>query len=98
LEDYNEYECYNCGRHKIQQFKEGDNLYLQNSGSIDIVCVKQTKKYCDICEVKGYPNIYKWVQPDNTFTFALHITNNQLSDAHVSESKEYCHIEIAEVI
>lgn len=81
---YIDNECYKCGRHKIQPFKERANLYLQNSGSIDIVCVKPINKYCTMCDVEGYPNIYKWVQPDDTLIFALHIEDNMLSDANVS--------------
>lgn len=37
-----------------------------------------------MCDVEGYPNIYKWVQPDDTLIFALHIEDNMLSDANVS--------------
>lgn len=104
LNDYTDYPCYECGRPKIQKFKEGDILYLQNSGSIDIVCVKPIELYCKICGVEGHSNIYKWFQPDNDNTriFILHIKNNMLSDENVSKEidllKEYCHIEFMECI
>ncbi len=102
LKDYNDFECYQCGKHKIQKFKEGDNLYLQNSGSMDIICVKPIENYCKMCEIKGYPNIYKWFQQDDTLIFALHIKHNMLSDENVSKEinfiKEYCHIEFTECV
>lgn len=86
--------------------KEGDRLYLQNSGSIDIVYVNsRCEEYCKICEVEGYPNMYKWVETydADTSIFALHVTtDNMLSDADVSEDiddiQEYCHIEMVEYI
>ncbi len=102
LEDYNDFECYECGEHKIRNPKEGGNLYLQNSGSMDILCVKPTENYCNLCEVKGYPNIYKWFQHDDTFMFVLHVKNKMLSDENVSNEinsmKEYCHLEFTECI
>lgn len=86
LVDYDNYECYNCGTPKTPFFEEGENLYLQNSGSIDIVCVKPICKFCQICEVDGYPNIYKWINSRNDkYIFALHIKNNMLSDEDVSK-------------
>ena len=100
--DYNNYECYNCGTPKISMFKEGDNLYLQNSGSIDIVCVKPTNAFCQLCEVDGYPNIYKWVNDDDKCIFALHIKNGMLSDENIYNEidiiQESCHITFTECI
>lgn len=72
--------------------KEGDNLYLQNSGNMDIVWVNLDHKFCRICEVDGYPNVYKWVNAhDGKDVFALHIKNNTLSDENVNIDiiKEY---------
>lgn len=57
LDDYDNYECYNCGTPKTSMVKEGDNLYLQNSGNVNIVCVKPINTFCQLCEVDGYPNI-----------------------------------------
>ena len=83
-------------------FKEGDNLYLQNSGSIDIVCVKPINKFCQLCEVDSYPNIYKWVNDDDKCIFALHIKNDMLSDENVSKEiniiQTSCHITFTECI
>lgn len=99
--DYDDYECYNCGIRKTS-LKEGDNLYLQNSGSIDIVCVKPINNFCQLCEVNGYPNIYKWVNNNNKRIFALHIKNNMLSDEDVSNEiniiQQNCHIIFTECI
>ncbi len=102
LEDFGNYECYNCGTPKKQILKEGDNLYLQNSGNFDIVCVKPINIFCQLCEVDGYPNIYKWVDDDNKRIFALHIKNNMLSDINISEEinilQTSCHITFTEFI
>lgn len=99
--DYDDYECYNCGISKTS-LKEGDNLYLQNSGSLDIVCVKPINNFCQLCEVNGYPNIYKWVNNNNKCIFALHIKNNMLSDENVSNEiniiQQNCHITFTECI
>jgi hypothetical protein len=99
--DYDDYECYNCGISKTS-LKEGDNLYLQNSCSIDIVCVKPINNFCQLCEVNGYPNIYKWVNNNNKRIFALHIKNNMLSDEDVSNEiniiQQNCHITFTECI
>lgn len=100
--DYDNYECYNCGTSKTQRFKEGDNLYLQNSGNIDILCVEPSNKYCQLCLVDGYPNIYKWASNDKNCIFALHIKNGMLSDENISNKlnimQECCHIIFAEYI
>lgn len=99
--DYDDYECYNCGISKTS-LKEGDNLYLQNSGSIDIVCVKPINNFCQLCEVNSYPNIYKWVNNNNKRIFALHIKNNMLSDEDVLNEiniiQQNCHITFTECI
>ncbi len=91
LIDYVDYECYNCGIPKQSLFKEGDNLYLQNSGSMDIVCVKPTNKFCQLCQVDGYPNVYKWINDDEKFMFALHINNGMLSDEDISNEINIIH-------
>jgi len=102
LENYDKYECYNCGKMKMPIFKEDDILYLQNSGHMDIVCVKPVNRlFCKLCEVDNYPNIYKWINDNNTI-FALHIKNNMLSDADVSKEiniiQNDCHITFTEYI
>ena len=89
--DYDDYVCYNCGTHKSSLFKEDDNLYLQNSGSLDIVCVKPINKFCQLCEVNGYPNVYKWISNKDTCIFALHIKNGILSDENVSDEINIMH-------
>jgi hypothetical protein len=109
VEDYNDYDCYNCGRFKMSRFKERETLYLQNSGSMDIVWVKPLEAYFTreenftICEVEGYPNIYKWSREDRDEDkpiFALHVKNNMLSDenivSNINSIKEYCYIEFTE--
>lgn len=82
--------------------KEGDNLYLQNSGSIDILWVKPKNKFCQLCEVNGYPNIYKWISDDDKFMFVLHIKNGMLSDENISNKiniiQESCYITFTECI
>ena len=100
--DYDDYECYNCGIRKTSFFKEGDNLYLQNSGSSDIVCVKPINKFCKLCEVNGYQNVYKWINDDDKLMFALHIENSMLSDKNISNKinviQENCHITFTECV
>lgn len=100
--DYDEYECYNCGTSKTS-IKHGDKVYLQNSGSMDIVCVKPEPEFCQLCEVDGYPNIYKWVNDEkNKCIFALHIENDMLSDGNISDQidkiQSSCHITFTENI
>jgi len=108
LPDYHTYECYHCGIPKTSAFKEGDNLYLQNSGHMDIVCVKSNPNpnplFCQLSQVDGYPNVYQWANKDtinNTIKddariYALHINNNRLSDENVVKEinviKDSCHI------
>lgn len=93
LEDYNDYECYNCGRK--QKFKENDDLYLQNSGNIDIVCAWPMKKlqFCKMCQVDGY---IKWISNNNDQIFALHVYDDMLSDADISNKidivKDFCSV------
>lgn len=101
--DYDDYVCYNCGTHKSSLFKENDNLYLQNSGSIDIVWVKPTNAFCQLCEVNDYPNVYKWISnKDDKCIFALHIKNGMLSDENVSDEihimQENYHITFTECV
>lgn len=100
--DYNDYECYNCGTPKTSYFKEGENLYLQNSGCIDIVCVKPINEFCQLCEVNSYPNVYKWISDDDKLMFALHIKNGMLSDKNISNEiniiQENCHITFTECV
>lgn len=93
LKDYNDYECYNCciTKTEAKTFKNGESLYLQNSGNLDIVCVSKNRTDCKICEVDGYPNVYKWDDPNGNYI--LHINNGVLSDENISNIvKESCHI------
>lgn len=89
------FECYNCGI-KSQPWNEGCRLYLQNSGNLDIVCVKPSERFSKMCEVAGYPDIYKWVHPNEALVFALHVKNNMLSDENVANAldtvQESCHL------
>lgn len=99
-EDFEDYECYECGRPKNTDLEYGENLYLQNSGNMDIVCVGPTTnlKYCKLCVVDGYPNIYKWSNDDgDKAIYALHVNDDdELSDKNIVEEindiKENCHI------
>jgi hypothetical protein len=97
IEDYNDYECYNCGRKKTNEFEEGMNLYLQNSGNMDIVCVKPKQKNCKLCKVIENSNIYKWINNDDKMIFALHIKDNKLCDENIGDNinnmKDECYIE-----
>ena len=99
LNDYNVYECYNCGIKKTEQEDKvgvGTPLYLQNSGTQDVVCVKPTlNPWCHLCEIPGVPDTYKWATPtDGHLLFALHVKNNMLSDEDVSDKLDsiigYC--------
>jgi hypothetical protein len=98
LEDFDKYECYDCG---VLKCEEEYDLYLQNSGTQDIVCARKNKTFCNLCEVPGYPNIYKWTDPDNSLIFALHCNDdNYLSDKNISENideiKDLCKISFVE--
>lgn len=98
LPDYNDYTCYSHGYKGKNEYEEGTNLYLQNSGHIDIVCVKPNSTFCTLCNIPGYPNAYKWTDPEYG-TFALHV-DDRLSDANVFKTIDsiykYCHIEFVE--
>lgn len=100
--NYDDYECYNCGTSKTSHFKQGENLYLQNSGNIDIVCVKPINKWCKLCEVNGYPNVYKWISDNDKLMFVLHVKNGMLSDENISNKiniiQENCHITFTEYV
>ena len=102
LDDYDNYECYNCGRYKSKEYEEDTNLYLQNSGSIDIVWTKPYPSFCELCEVNEFPNIYKWINDTDKAIFALHIKNDMLSDDNIineiSNMKKLCHIKFNEYI
>ena len=86
--DYEDYDCYNCGVQKNHTFKDGTHLYLQNSGHMDIVCVKPNNAHCSLCEVDGFPNVYKWVNNDKTCIFALHAEHGRLSDANIADKMD----------
>lgn len=102
---YDNSMCFNCNRPKKTHFKDGERLYLQNSGSIDIVCVKPTNHFCQLCEVDGYPNVYKWTSDSfeyDKLIFALHVKDGMLSDENISDNidsiQEQCHILFTECI
>jgi hypothetical protein len=93
LEDYDKYECYECGTLKNE--RKDCKLYLQNSGNQDIVWVAPSQRFCELGEV--YPNVYKWVDNNNDNTiYALHVENNKLSDKNIANTidtmKDLCHI------
>ena len=100
LTDFNEYECYSCGIPKKYLFEEGTNLYLQNSGSLDIVWADlKVSQWNKLCEVKNYPHVYQWFRFDENkqpCIFALHDKNGALSDECVfnklDELKDSFHI------
>jgi hypothetical protein len=55
---------------------------------MDILCVDLSSRFCDICEVEGYPNIYKWKKPYDS-SYVLHIKDDgKLSDRHVSNIQD----------
>ena len=85
-DDYNDYECYHCG---ITKWSE--RLYLQNSGSLDILCADKYNDFCELCEVTNYPNTYKWHKDDNLYV--LHISDKRvLSDKYIENIDNSCHI------
>lgn len=104
LPDFAEYQCYGCGISKKGLYEEGTRLYLQNSGSIDCVCVGPSSRFCDLEEIEGYPNVYRWCNEHASNPepiFALHVTdNNLLSDANMSgvleAVKDRCHMTFVE--
>jgi Zn finger protein HypA/HybF involved in hydrogenase expression len=106
LDDFSDYECYNCGSHKsITEYEDGTDLYLQNSGSIDIVCTKPKSIYSiKLIELETHPNIYKWINLNNNYIFALHIEDNMLSDSNIiekiqnNENVDTCYITFTETI
>jgi hypothetical protein len=84
--------------HSSEGFDEGDDLYLQNSGFQDLVWVYLTDTFCDICEIEGYPNIYKWIYPND---YVLHIKDGELTDCSVSniqDIQDSCYIIFTEYI
>lgn len=83
LHDFDSYKCYNCGIKK--EFDEHHEiLYLQNSGSLDIICVDKYNQFCELCEVTNYPNVFKWNINNDDVIHAIHITETgNLSDKNV---------------
>lgn len=104
LEDYNNYYCYHCGLTKHSSFEEGVELYLQNSGNMDVVCVKPIPNGSQLNEVVDYPNTYKWATmgmgEDVSCMFVLHIEHGLLSDANVAldAMHDSCYIEFTECV
>ena len=85
ISDFELYDCYNCGRLKKEIFENGIDLYLQNSGSQDIVWSDPNNKFCEMCTVNNLKNAYQWFNEDYRGVFALHIENNMLSDMDISK-------------
>jgi len=91
------------GKFTFSFFEEDKKLYLQNSGTQDVVWVKPIKyDWCQLCEVNGYPNVYQWIDIDKKYIFALHINNGMLSDKDISKEiniiQEKCHIIFTECV
>lgn len=92
--DYDEYGCYNCGRPKVGPFKEGEKLYLENCGSQDAIWTTPIKPYYngnvkayEVCEVHGYPNVYKWANCDPEHQYILHREKNgRFSDINMYDT------------
>jgi len=89
------------------EFEDDDILYLQNSGSMDIVWVqKYYSKWDQLTNVDGYPNIYMWIKSECDdrikCIFALHSEKGILSDSNISNKidniQEDCHIYFTECI
>ena len=93
----------------VKAFVEGDVLYLntvklaffEEGKSLNILCVDIDDRFCNLCEVEGYPNIYKWTKQYDS-SYVLHITNGgRLSDIHVSniqDIQDSCYIIFTEDI
>jgi len=110
--DYDDYDCYRCGRLKVAPFEDGTVLYLQNSGSIDIVCTKPHSRWNEICQVEGHPNVYQWIPRDDDkygpSAFVLHARNiaestsrylsdnDMIKELSANENIDNCHIIFAE--
>ena len=93
--------------------KNGTNLYLQNSGCMDILIAGENCETFNLCEDNDYPNVYRYVnsihKKDNKF--AIHCESHEarecfkLSDMDVAsklrEDKEFinnCHIQFTEIV
>jgi len=100
MDDYDMFVCYNCGIAKSTTYANGTKLYLQNSGSIDIVCAKPNSNNIALSELVHHPQVYAWhpVCCDNHL-YALHITSGgHLSDAHEEEINDNYHIVFADSV
>jgi len=62
---------------------DGDELYLKNSGRMGLLWAGIVSRFCNICEVEGYPNIYQWMYLKPHGIFSLHIKDGQLTDCCV---------------
>ena len=102
LDDYNDYKCYNCGIPNTNKYEEGDKLYLQNSGILDIIEANSYNECCKLCQVNGYSMIYKWDNKTHNQIYALHVNNGRLSDKDISNNislmYENCKIEFKECV
>jgi hypothetical protein len=81
--DFENYDCYECGRYK-NKFENNINLFLQNSGHMDILCVKPYRLIRDyLKKVDGYENVYAWSNNEKNLIFALHNEDGILSDCNI---------------
>lgn len=82
------------GTFQVYYELNGTRMYLQNSGSIDILASKPCNMFCHLKEVPGQQCVFQWVGHENLI-FALHVT----ADGHLSDSDmkgnlhlDCCHI------
>ena len=90
------YDCYLCKKLK-SNLHDGEMLYLQNSGTEDIVCVKQNVTLnCVLKEIDGHPNMYAWANHDENNIHTLHVqksnTTFYLSDSNGKVDEMDCHM------
>lgn len=101
------YECFLCKKIKLN-YKDGEMLYLQNSGCQDIVFVNNNVSLnARLIEIEGNPNMYAWANNNTKNIYALHVeitddetidSNMYLSDCnmkkYIEEQKniDSCHI------
>lgn len=102
------YECYLCKKFKFKlNFKDGEMLYLQNSGCQDIVFVNNNVSLnARLKEIEGHPNMYSWVNHSTENIYALHVGISDIGtvDSHMylsdysmknmdkNQNIESCHI------
>jgi hypothetical protein len=88
------YECYNCGKSINEKV---DEMYLKNSGHMDIVITGKEIEWCELHENKDFKNIYE-LNTTYDANYCLHMDKNSnlLSDNNIKglieELEDNCYI------